>query len=422
MDPTVRDWLLDSDPSIRWQVMRDLLDEPGEVVAAERAKVATEGWGARLLALQGADGRWAGRPWSHDWTDTFHVLELLRRFGLDPESEPARRAVGLVIEHVTWRDPDFESPWADNRFFDGEVEPCINGNVVATGSYFGVDMAPLVDRLLGERLPDGGWNCEVENGATASSFGTTINVLEGLLEHERAVGGSAEVRAARQRGEAYMLERRLFRRKSTGEVIDARGPEIRSRPGITTTSCADSTTCATPKWSPTTARRSRSWRVIEVPTAGGHSRTSTPAKPISRWTTARASPAAGIRCARCGCSPAGHDRSPRWPMSTSTRRWRTPMPSSAYRVRQGRLFQDRRPQPGPGGRALGLPRHPVLPDRRVDAVRRVAAGSYAGTEPSNFQIPTSDGKLRPGASSRHPDLRAGRRASDADRVRLRWRR
>ncbi len=221
MDPTVRDWLLDSDPSIRWQVMRDLLDEPGEVVAAERAKVATEGWGARLLALQGADGRWAGRPWSHDWTDTFHVLELLRRFGLDPESEPARRAVGLVIEHVTWRDPDFESPWADNRFFDGEVEPCINGNVVATGSYFGVDMAPLVDRLLGEQLPDGGWNCEVENGATVSSFGTTINVLEGLLEHERAIGGSAEVRAARQRGEAYMLERRLFRRKSTGEVIDA---------------------------------------------------------------------------------------------------------------------------------------------------------------------------------------------------------
>jgi hypothetical protein len=93
---------------------------------------------------------------------------------------------------------------------------------VATGSYFGVDMAPLVARLLGEQLPDGGWNCEVENGATVSSFGTTINVLEGLLEHERAIGGSAEVAAARGRGEAYLLERRLFRRKSTGEVIDPR--------------------------------------------------------------------------------------------------------------------------------------------------------------------------------------------------------
>jgi len=217
---TVIDWLLDADPSIRWQVMRDLTHEPADVIAAERSRVATEGWGARLLALQAPDGQWGGRPWSHDWTDTFHVLELLRRFGLDPESEQARRAAGLVREHITWRDPEFETPWADNRFFDGEVEPCINGNVVATGSYFGVDMRPLVDRLLGEQLPDGGWNCEVENGATVSSVETTINVLEGLLEHERAIGGSAEVGEARRRGEAYLLDRRLFRRKSSGEVID----------------------------------------------------------------------------------------------------------------------------------------------------------------------------------------------------------
>jgi hypothetical protein len=218
---TVIDWLLDSDPAIRWQVMRDLTHEPADVIAAERSRVATEGWGARLLALQAPDGRWGGAPWSQDWTDTFHVLELLRRFGLDPDSEQARRAVGLVREHVVWRGgAPGETPWADNRFFEGEVEPCINGNVVETGAYFGVDMTPLVDRLLGEQLPDGGWNCEVENGATVSSFGTTINVLEGLLEHERATGGSAELREARRRGEGYMLERRLFRRKSTGELID----------------------------------------------------------------------------------------------------------------------------------------------------------------------------------------------------------
>jgi hypothetical protein len=218
---TVIDWLLDADPAVRWQVMRDLTHEPADVVAAERARVATEGWGAELLALQSADGLWAGKAWSQDWTETFHVLELLRRFGLDPGSEQARRAVGLVREHVTWGDGSpWENEWAENRFFEGEVEPCINGNVVSTGAYFGVDMTPLVDRLLGEQLPDGGWNCEVERGATVSSFGTTINVLEGLLEFEQATGGSDDVRAARQRGEAYMLERRLFRRKSTGEVID----------------------------------------------------------------------------------------------------------------------------------------------------------------------------------------------------------
>jgi hypothetical protein len=216
----VIDWLLDSDPAIRWQVMRDLTHGPADVIATERSRIATEGWCAQLLELQAPDGRWGGEAWSHDWTDTFHVLELLRRFGLDPESEQARRAIGLVRDNVTWRNAQFETPWADNRFFEGEVEPCINGNVVSTGAYFGVDMTPLVDRLLGEQLPDGGWNCEVENGATVSSFGTTINVLEGLLEHERAIGGSARVAEARRGGVEYMLERRLFRRKSTGEVID----------------------------------------------------------------------------------------------------------------------------------------------------------------------------------------------------------
>jgi hypothetical protein len=218
---TVIDWLLDSDPAIRWQVMRDLTHEPAEVVAAERSRVATEGWGAKLLALQAPDGRWGGKPWSLDWTDTFHVLELLRRFGLDPETEQAQRAVGLVREHVVWKGgAPVDTPWDDNRFFEGEVEPCINGNVLSTGAYFGVDMTALVDRLLGEQLSDGGWNCEVENGATVSSLGTTINVLEGLLAYERATRGAAEVREARRRGEEYMLERRLFRRKSTGEVID----------------------------------------------------------------------------------------------------------------------------------------------------------------------------------------------------------
>jgi hypothetical protein len=217
----VIDWLLDADPAIRWQVMRDLTHEPADVVAAERSRIATEGWGARLLALQAPDGLWSGNAFSQDRTDTFHVLELLRRLGLDPASEQAQRAVGLVREHVTWGDGAWwNPPWAEQRFFEGEVEPCINGNVVATGSYFGVDMTPLVERLLGEQLSDGGWNCEVENGAVVSSFGTTINVLEGLLAHERAIGGSAVVAEARRRGEEYMLGRRLFRRKSTGEVID----------------------------------------------------------------------------------------------------------------------------------------------------------------------------------------------------------
>jgi hypothetical protein len=216
---SVLQWLLDSDPSIRWQTMRDLTGAPVEEVAAERARVASEGWGARLLALQGADGRWGGAAWNRGWDSTMHVLMLLRDLGLDPASAETRRAVGLVRDHVTWQ--GCGPPEADsNPFFAGEVEPCINGQVGAIGAYFGQDVHGIVDRLLAEQLPDGGWNCEAANGSRRSSFNTTICVLEALLEHERATGWSPEVSEARLRGQEYLLERRLFHRLSTGEVIE----------------------------------------------------------------------------------------------------------------------------------------------------------------------------------------------------------
>ena len=216
---SVLQWLLDSDPSIRWQVMRDLIGAPADEVAAERARVSTEGAGARLLALQESDGRWGGAAWNHGWNSTMHVLLLLRDMGLDPASDQARRAVGLVRDRVTWKDcgpPECHG----NPFFAGETEPCINGQVAAVGAYFGQDVRGIIDRLLAEQLPDGGWNCEAENGSTRSSFNTTICVLEALLEYERAFGASPEVNGARLRGQEYLLERRLFRRMSTGEVIE----------------------------------------------------------------------------------------------------------------------------------------------------------------------------------------------------------
>jgi hypothetical protein len=216
---SVVQWLLDSDPSIRWQVMRDLTDAPAERVAAERARVAGEGAGARLLALQQVDGSWGGAAWNRGWSSTMHVLMLLRDFGLDPVCDEARRAIALVRDRVTWqgcgpRECD------GNGFFEGEVEPCINGQVGTVGAYFGQNVRGIVERLLAEQLPDGGWNCEAASGSTRSSFNTTICVLEALLEHERAVGGDPAVTAARLRGQEYLLERRLFRRRSTGEVIE----------------------------------------------------------------------------------------------------------------------------------------------------------------------------------------------------------
>jgi hypothetical protein len=222
---TVVDWLLDADPAIRWQVLRDLADAPAGVVAAERARVAIEGWGARLLALRDPDGQWAGGAylpagWQHGpeagqpWTSTLPTLVLLRDLGLDPASAAARETVALVRENCRWEHEG-------QRFFDGEVEPCINGRTVAIGAYFGEDVEGIVQRLLDGQLEDGGWNCWSEFGATRSSFDSTINVLEGLLAHERATGGTPQTAAARRRGEEYLLDRSLFRRRSTGEPVSA---------------------------------------------------------------------------------------------------------------------------------------------------------------------------------------------------------
>ncbi|HAF11852.1 MAG TPA: hypothetical protein DCK98_17505, partial [Chloroflexi bacterium] len=185
-------------------------------VAAERARVATEGWGARLLALRREDGLWdTGTP-APEWISLLALL-LLRDMGLDASSEEARTAIGLVRNNATWHS---RGPWHGTPLFAGEVEPCINGRVLMVGSYFGVDVTGIVEGLLGEQMADGGWNCEQENGSTRGSFHTTINVLEGLLEHARASGGSAEVTAALERGQEYLLERRMLRRLSSGELID----------------------------------------------------------------------------------------------------------------------------------------------------------------------------------------------------------
>jgi len=203
---TAIDWLLDSDSAVRWQVMRDLTDAPPELVAVERGRIAREGWGARLLDLQGEDGQWAGgacfpsqsiyqsvKNQGQPWISTLPTLQLLHDFGIDAHSDRVRRAVAMVRDGCRWEN-------AGQLFFSGEVEPCINGRVVTLGTYFDQNVDAIVAR---------------------SSFATTINVLEGLLAYERATGGSGESIAARHRGEEYLLERKLFRRKSTGEVVNA---------------------------------------------------------------------------------------------------------------------------------------------------------------------------------------------------------
>ena len=179
-------WLLEGDPAIRWQVMRDLAREPDRVVATERSCVGSEGWGRALLDRQAPEGWWV-RQDDEGWMATTDALVLLRAMGLDPSSDEALRAIARVKAHLT-----FET-LANRPYFEGETEPCINGAILAVGSYFGERCDCIVDRLLEEQLADGGWNCEAPP-STRSSFNSTIRVLEGLLEYERTRGITTAIR------------------------------------------------------------------------------------------------------------------------------------------------------------------------------------------------------------------------------------
>jgi hypothetical protein len=205
-------WLLDSDPSIRWQVMRDLTGAPPDAIAAERSRVATEGWGAQLLARQSPAGSWEGGQWD---LVTLWSLVVLKDLGLDPASKQARRMIDRVDKGLVYK------PLNNRPFLDGETEPCINGRILGIGAYFKDPNDALANQLLGEQLEDGGWNCEAPT-SRRSSFHTTICVLEGLLAYERSGRTSAAITKAQKRAEDYLLDRRMFRSLRTGKVIDKR--------------------------------------------------------------------------------------------------------------------------------------------------------------------------------------------------------
>lgn len=218
-------WLLDSDPALRWQVERDLVGEPPAVWEATRARIATEGFGHRLLALQDSDGQWAGGAFfpsdfdfdgpeakeGQPWTATTWTLKTLREWGLDAAVLRERRTAELLA-NIRWE-------YEDLPYWDGEVDCCINASTLGNGLWLGADVEGIVDWFVAHRLPDGGWNCEWVEGSTRSSFHSTLNSLKGLLAYDAATGGTDATREARRSGEEYLLQRGLIRRLSTGERV-----------------------------------------------------------------------------------------------------------------------------------------------------------------------------------------------------------
>lgn len=224
MTDTLTDWLLDSDPALAWQVERDLLEAPAEVWQKTRARVATEGFGARLLALQDPDGQWAGGAFfpadfdfggpevqesaGQPWTATTWSLNSLREWGLD--ASVLAGTAELLAANSRWE-------YENLPYWGGEVDACINAYTLANGAWLGADVSGLVDWFADKQMEDGGWNCEWVEGSVRSSFHSTLNSLKGLLYYETATGEST--RQLRRSAEEYLLERGLYRRKSTGEPV-----------------------------------------------------------------------------------------------------------------------------------------------------------------------------------------------------------
>ncbi|MBL7094099.1 hypothetical protein ISS22_09015 [candidate division KSB1 bacterium] len=211
-------WLLDGDPSIRWQTLRDLSETPVDEYEKVRAEIAVQGWGAELLSKQDPSGTWAGGLYSPKWISTTYSMLLLRRLGLQPEHPQALKGCALLIDKGFYQDGGiaFSKSW-------GRGETCVTGMVLSILSYFHYQderISRLVEHLLEHQMEDGGWNCQSYKGATHSSFHTTISVLEGLREFEKTFNEiTAEVQKAQQTGREFLLQHRLFRSSRTGEIV-----------------------------------------------------------------------------------------------------------------------------------------------------------------------------------------------------------
>jgi len=226
LEPTLLEWLLDTDPALRWRVERDLAQLPQEAWGATRARIATEGFGAQLLALQDPDGQWAGGAFfprgfdfngpeaadgaGQPWTATTWTLNMLRDWGLD--AAVLAGTADLLATHSRWE-------YNDLPYWRGEVDCCINSYTLASGAWLGTDVGGIAQWFVDHQMADGGWNCEWVEGSTRSSFHSTLNSLRGLLYYEVETGGSAALRAARHTGEEYLLQRRLLDRLSTGDIV-----------------------------------------------------------------------------------------------------------------------------------------------------------------------------------------------------------
>jgi hypothetical protein len=212
-------WLLDSDPSIRWQVKRDLLGEEDETFAQERMRVSTEGWGADLLSRQDTSGRWAGQLYDHKWISTTYTMQLLRRMGLDPGNPQAHIACQQLLEGGYKKDGALSFAKTVSH-----IDLGVSGLVLSILAYFGYPdqrVHTVLEFLLDQQLPDGSWVPEPGLERLQYIFAGTMLVLDGLREYEkRYSASSAQVVEAQLKGREFLSGHYLFKSKESKEILD----------------------------------------------------------------------------------------------------------------------------------------------------------------------------------------------------------
>lgn len=269
-------WLLRGDPAVRWQVLRDLQDAPARAWRRERRRVATEGWGRRLLDRQRPDGNWGRGPYQPKWTCTTYTMQLLRQLGLPPGHPAALRACAIYLDALAA--DGSVNLWAPGR---RTGDACVTAMILGQLCAFGVRdrrIERIVENVLREQMPDGGWNCRRSRGADHASFHTTTCALEGL--HEYAAAGrprAAEALAAAARGREFLAVHGLFRSHRTGRTVAAEMTRFHFRRTGATTCSAPSTSSGPRARRGIRASRmpSRSSRGGAAGTAAGRSRART---------------------------------------------------------------------------------------------------------------------------------------------------
>lgn len=215
LDETIS-WLLEGDVAIQYQVYRDLLSTERKDL---QDRIASEGWGARFLSKRNDNGHWGQGYYQPKWISSHYTLLDLRNLCIAPDQPLIKNSIDKILKEC--------------KAGDGGIYPivqksdvCVNGMFLNYASNFRADeesLQSVVDYLLAEKMPDGGFNCRSNrSGAWHSSLHSTISVLEGITCYE--LNGYTyrlpELLESKKSAQEFTLIHQLYISDRTGKVID----------------------------------------------------------------------------------------------------------------------------------------------------------------------------------------------------------